>query len=97
MAHRTGFGTGITLAAAIFPPRLGAQPEERESVPGCSGRGAHRCTQRSMDLATVLEAVLADAKDNVLAPVTPHQHRAGKGQPRILSRLDTRFGSAAPV
>src|ERR1700680_901633 len=97
MAHRTGFGTGMTLAAAMFPPRLRAQAEEREPVPGGSRRGTHRRTQRSMDLATVLEAVLADANDNVLAAVTSHQHRAGSGQPRVLCWLDACLGGSARV
>src|ERR1700730_7359080 len=94
MAHRTGFGAGITLVAAMFPPRLAAQPEERESVPRCSRRGAYRRTQRSMDLAAVLEAVFTDPNDNVLAAVTPHQHRARNGQARILGWLCSRFGCA---
>src|SRR6266571_3923347 len=90
MAHRTAFGVGITLIAAMFPPRLAAQPEEREAVPRRARRCAHRRTQRSMHLAVVLEAVLPDANDDVLAAVTPHQHRAGNRQPRILGGLDAR-------
>src|SRR5260370_23452656 len=94
MAHRTGFGTGITLTVAMFPPRLGAQPEERESIPGSSRRGAHRRTQRSMDLAVVFEAVLTDADDDGLAAITPHQHRAGNGQSRSLGWVDARCGGS---
>src|SRR5438067_10314552 len=97
MAHRTGFGAGITLIAAMFPPRLGTQAEEREPVPGRARRRSHRRAQRSMYLAVVLEAVLPDADDDVLAAVTPHQHRAGNRQPRVLGGLDALFASAPRV
>src|SRR6266566_4448116 len=97
MAHRTVFGAGITLIAAMFPPRLAAQPKERESVPRCARRRPHGRTQRSVDFSVVLEAVLADPHDNVLSSVAPHQHRAGSRQPRVRCRLGSRFGSAPRV
>src|SRR4051794_4610047 len=97
MAQRIGFGANTALAVAMFPPWLAAETKECEAVPRRACRGAHRGTQGAVDLAIVLEAVLSDSHNDVLAPVTADQHRAGNGKPRVLGRRDACQCSALRV
>src|ERR1035441_2295175 len=98
MAQRTGFGASATLSvAAMFPPWLFAEPEEREPVPRRAGGCTDGGTQGTVNLTVVFEPVFADAHDHVLAAIPPDQEGTGNRQPRILVRRDPLLNRAALV
>ena len=76
-----GLGGGHNVTGGCHASsRLAAQAEKREAVPRRSGSLPNGGTQGTVDLATVLEAVLPNAHEDIFSPVASHQF--GAGHPR---------------
>src|SRR6185437_7809590 len=81
----------------MLPPRLAAQSEKREPVPRRASSFPHGGTQGAVEVTVILEALLPNTHDDVLASVAPHQIASGHREPRVLGRRNAAFDDAAFV